>query len=452
MVLQSKVRSIFAPFYYSPARLFVLGFASIILLGTILLTLPIATNSGNGLSIINAIFTATSATCVTGLVVVDTGTTFTTFGKMVILLLIQVGGLGFMTMTTLIYLILGKKISFQQRQNIREALNYMSLDGVVRLVKNVLYMTLFFEGIGSLLLFLRFLKEMPWQSALFYGVFHSVSNFNNAGFDLFGHYNSLTQYVDDPVVNIVIILLIVFGGLGFFVIAELIHYPKTRRLTLHSKIVLISSITLILIGTIVIFAIEVFNPKTLGALDWSGKLWGSLFQSVAARTDGANTIAIGELHQVTLFFLIILMFIGASPGSTGGGIKTTTFVTLLGAVWAMSSGRRDVVFFRQRIGQQRVYKALTITIAALVLIVVVTMILTITEQQDFLRVLFETTSAFGTVGLSTGITPELSLFGRILISIVMFAGRLGPITVAIAITINHREDRFRYAEGRILIG
>lgn len=452
MTLLKRVKSSFSWTHDQPGRLLVIGFALIILIGSILLTLPISTIDGQGLHYIDALFTATSATCVTGLVVVDTGTVFTLFGQWVILALIQVGGLGFMTMGTIIAVILGKKISYRQRQFVRESLNHMSIDGIVRLVKRVINMTLIIEALGAVLLFLRFLTEMSWTKALYFGIFHSVSNFNNAGFDLFGHFNSLTQYVNDPVVNIVIMLLIILGGLGFFVIVELFEYPQRKKLSLHSKVVLVTTTILIVVGAVVIFAIELFNPNTLGGLKWQGKIFASFYQSVASRTDGSNTIPIGDLHQVTLFFIIILMFIGASPGSTGGGIKTTTFVTLLGAVWAMIRGRQDVVFFRERIGQARVYKALTIAFAALVLIILVTMILMFTENQDFLKVLFETTSAFGTVGLSTGITPELTPIGKILISIVMFAGRLGPLTVAIAISMNHKDERFRYAEGRIIIG
>lgn len=442
---------------FSPAQLFVIGFAAIIFIGTFLLTLPIATHDGKGAHFVDALFTATSATCVTGLVVVDTATTYTPFGEIVILSLIQIGGLGFMTFATLFSIVLGRKVSFRHRLLIQESLNQISLEGLVRLVQRILIFTVVFEGLGALILALHWMPKFGFARALYYGIFHSVSNFNNAGFDIFGGYSgkfsSLTTFVSDPIVNIVIMVLIIAGGIGFIVISELYDLRKPRhRLSMHSKIVLSSSAILILIGTISIFLIEFTNPKTLGSLDWAGKILGSFFQSVCTRTDGANTLPIGDMHQATLFLIIIFMFIGASPGSTGGGIKTTTFVTLLGSVWTMTRGRRDVVFFKERVDQNKVYKALTITFASVCLVIGVTMMLSLTENADFLTVLFETTSAFGTVGLSMGLTPHLTMFGKIVLSVVMFAGRLGPITVALALTWVHKEDHYRYAEGKIMIG
>jgi trk system potassium uptake protein TrkH len=436
----------------SPAQLFVIGFGSIILLGAFLLTLPIATVDGNGLHFVDALFTATSATCVTGLVVVDTGTTFTLFGQLTILSLIQVGGLGFMTFATLVALILGKKISLRQRLLIQESLNQLTIAGVVKLVRRVILFTIVFEATGALILTLHWLPEMGWSKALYFGIFHSVSNFNNAGFDIVGNFRSLTPYVSDPIVNIVIMILIIAGGIGFMVIAELTEYRTRRKLSMHSKVVLSTTTFLIFFGAIAIFAIEFNNPKTLAPLDWWGKVLGSFFQSVCARTDGANTLPIGDMYQSSLFLIIILMFIGASPGSTGGGIKTTTFATLLGAVWAMIRGQGDVVFFKQRIEEGKVYKALTIAFASLFLVIAVTMVLCITEKADFLMILFETTSAFGTVGLSMGLTPKLTVLGKILLSIVMFAGRVGPLTVAFALSWDRKKKHFRYSEGKITIG
>lgn len=441
----------------NPSQLFVIGFGSIIFLGAFLLTLPIATYDGKGAYFVDALFTATSATCVTGLVVVDTGTTFTIFGQAVILGLIQVGGLGFMTFATLFTLMMRKKVSFRHRMLIQESLNQISLEGMVRLVKRIILFTLVFEGAGTLILGLYWTPTFGFAKAMYLGLFHSISNFNNAGFDIMGEYtgkfSSLTSFVGDPVVNLVMFILIIAGGIGFIVIAELVDLRKPRhRLSLHSKVVLSTSAFLIFFGAIAIFLVEFGNPKTLGSLDWSAKIFGSFFQSICARTDGSNTLPIGDLHQATQFLLIILMFIGASPGSTGGGIKTTTFITLLGAVWAMIRGHRDVVFFKQRVDEGKVYKALTITFAAACLVFGVTMLLTITEKADFLMVLFETTSAFGTVGLSMGLTPSLTMIGKIVLSLVMFAGRVGPLTVAVALTRNQKEEHFRYSEGKIVIG
>jgi trk system potassium uptake protein len=436
----------------NPAQMLVIGFAAIILVGAFLLMLPIATPDGRGLSFVNALFTATSATCVTGLVVVDTGTAFTMFGQLTILTLIQVGGLGFMTMATLFALVIGRKISLRQRLLIQESLNQLTLEGIVKLVQRVLLFTIIFEGVGALILALRWIPDMGVSRGIYFGIFHSVSNFNNAGFDLVGGFRSLTPYVSDPIVNIVIMILIIAGGIGFIVIAELTDFHNRHKLSMHTKVVLTSTAFLVFFGALLIFAMEYTNPKTLASLDWAGKILGSFFQSVCTRTDGANTLPIGDMHQATLFLMVILMFIGASPGSTGGGIKTTTFVTLLGAVWAMIRGRRDVVFFKQRVDESKVHKALTITFAAVFLVLGATMILCITEKADFLTVLFETTSAFGTVGLSMGLTPHLTIFGKILLSFVMFAGRVGPLTVAFALSIDRKKENFRYSEGKITIG
>ncbi|PCN44892.1 Trk family potassium uptake protein [Brevibacillus laterosporus] len=440
-------------FHLSPPKVLVLGFALIIAIGAILLTLPIATNDGHGLSLINAVFTSTSATCVTGLVVTDTGTTFTLFGQLVILALIQVGGLGFMTLATFFALLMGKKISLQQRLLLQESLNQISIEGVVRLAKMLLIFTGLIELTGGILLTLRFAFDMPFAKALYYGMFHSISNFNNAGFDLMGEFSSLTKYVSDPIVNITVCLLIILGGIGFIVMAEVYGYRDTKRLSLHTKVVLTTTAILIILGTLAILILEFTNPKTLQPLSPVGKFFGALYQSVTARTAGSNTISIGDMHQSSLFFMIVLMFIGASPGSTGGGIKTTTFATLLGAVWAQIKGREDVIFYRQRILPHMIYKSLTVTMTALFIVIIVSMILTITEPgKDFLMILFESVSAFATVGLSMGLTPDLSDIGKIVISLTMFAGRVGPLTIAFALAQRNRKEYFRYPKGKIMIG
>ncbi|MDN9008611.1 TrkH family potassium uptake protein [Brevibacillus laterosporus] len=440
-------------FHLSPPKVLVLGFALIIAIGAILLTLPIATNDGQGLSLINAVFTSTSATCVTGLVVTDTGTTFTLFGQLVILALIQVGGLGFMTLATFFALLMGKKISLRQRLLLQESLNQISIEGVVRLAKMLLIFTGLIELTGGILLTLRFAFDMPFAKALYYGIFHSISNFNNAGFDLMGEFSSLTKYVSDPIVNLTVCSLIILGGIGFIVMAEVYGYRDTKRLSLHTKVVLTTTAILIVLGTLAIFILEFTNPKTLQPLSPVGKFFGALYQSVTARTAGSNTISIGDMHQSSLFFMIVLMFIGASPGSTGGGIKTTTFATLLGAVWAQIKGREDVIFYRQRILPHMIYKSLTVTMTALFIVIIVSMILTITEPgKDFLMILFESVSAFATVGLSMGLTPDLSDIGKIVISLTMFAGRVGPLTIAFALAQRNRKEYFRYPKGKIMIG
>lgn len=452
MRILKKLRMLFSVSTYNPAQLFVISFAFMILVGTGLFLLPIATVDGKGLQLVDAFFTSTSAVCTTGLAVVDTGTILSTFGQIVLLGLIQIGGLGIMTMGTILALILGKKITFRQRMFVQQQLSYSSLDGIVRLVKRVIIVTGVIEAIGALIFTLRWWPEMGLNKALYNGVFHSVSNFNNAGFDILGHFSSFSNYVSDPIINLTMMVLIITGGLGFIVVVDLLEFHKRKRLSLHTKVAVTTTSILILLGALVVFITEWSNTKTLDSLDWSGKILSSFFQSVTVRSDGSSTLAIGDMRQASLLFLIILMFIGSAPGSTGGGIRTTTFATLIGAVWAMLRGRRDVVFFKQRVDQNKVYKALTITIIAVFMVITTTMILTITERADFLTVLFEATSAYGTVGLSMGLTPDLTVFGKILISIAMFIGRLGPLTIAYAISSNTKEERYRYAEGQIIIG
>ncbi|WP_342431893.1 TrkH family potassium uptake protein [Neobacillus sp. FSL H8-0543] len=440
-------------YYLDPPRILVLGFSLIILIGTVLLTLPIATADNQGLPIVNALFTATSATCVTGLVVVDTGTTFTIFGQLVILSMIQVGGLGFMTFATLFALILGKRITLKERILLQESLNILSLEGIVKLVKQILVFTVVIETMGALILSIRFSLDMPLVKAIYYGIFHSISNFNNAGFDLMGEYKSLTNYVADPTVSLTISSLIILGGLGFIVMNELFAYRQKKRLSMHTKVVLMTSAILLMIGTIGIFLFELSNDNTLKPLSLTGKILSSFFQSVSSRTAGANSLIISEMNQTSLFLIVFLMFIGASPGSTGGGIKTTTFTTLIGAVWSQIRGKQDVVFFHQRVGYETIYKAITVTFSGLFLVVLTTMLLTITEQgKDFLAILFEATSAFATVGLSMGLTPELTPIGKTIIILTMFAGRVGPLTIAYAITVRKNPDVFKYPKGKIMIG
>ncbi|MBU5440905.1 MULTISPECIES: TrkH family potassium uptake protein [unclassified Paenibacillus] len=440
------------PSRLSPPRILAIGFAAMILVGTLLLMMPISNAEGRTLAFVDALFTATSATCLTGLVVVDTGTHFTVFGQIVIAILIQVGGLGFMTMATLFALVFKKKISLRERLILQEAMNQSSIEGIVRLIRKVLIYALTIEGCAAILFTIRWSFDMPFGRALYYGVWHAVSLFNNAGFDLFGHFRSLTMYVSDPLTNLVSMFLIVSGGIGFIVLSDLVEYRKKRRLSLHSKVVLTMSSFLIVIGAIVMLIFEFTNAKTLGPLDWSGKILSSFFQSVTTRTAGANTLDIGELRQASQFFMIILMFIGASPGSTGGGIKTTTFAILIGAVVGMVRGRDDIIMFQFRLGKERIFKALTVALLALSLIVFVSMVLSTTESHSFLAILFETTSAFGTVGLSMGITPDLSVFGKIVISFMMFAGRLGPLTLAYALGPKKEKELYRHPEGKMIIG
>ncbi|WP_419883491.1 TrkH family potassium uptake protein [Peribacillus sp. B-H-3] len=442
--------------FFDPPKILVLGFAVLILIGAFLLTLPIATHDGKGLLFLNALFTATSATCVTGLVVVDTADTFTTFGELVILTLIQVGGLGFMTFATFFAFLLGKRVSLRDRLILQEALNNISLAGIVRLVKRVLIFTGIIELTGAIILAIRFSLEMSVGKAIYWGIFHSISNFNNAGFDLNGEFRSLTPFVDDPTVVLTVGALITLGGLGFIVLNELYEYRETRRLSIQSKVVLATTLILTLGAAILIFAFEYGNPKTLESLSGSGKVLASLFQAITPRTAGANTLPIGDLAQSTLLLIIFLMYVGAGPGSTAGGIKITTFAVLSATVWTQMKGKEDVVMFRRKIVMETILKALAVAAMGIFLVMFVTMLLTITEgeRHNFIMYLFEATSAFGTVGLSMGLTPELSPFGRVIIIFTMFAGRLGPLTLAYALTMRRRGNKepIRYPKGKIMIG
>lgn len=435
-----------------PAQILVLGFAFVIFGGTVLLSLPIANAVGQPTPFIDAFFTATSAVCVTGLVVQDTGTFFSHFGQVVILVLIQVGGLGFMTMATFLALLLGKRINLKERLLMQEALNQLTVEGIVKLVKRVLVITFAFEGTAALILGIRWSGELGFARGLYYGLFHAISAFNNAGFDLFGEFRSLTGFVSDSTVNIVFSLLIILGGLGFTVIVDLINKRRWHRLSLHSKIVFSTTTALLAVGTIMIFLLEYSNSRTMGPLGLSVKIWASWFQSVSPRTAGFNTIDIAGLTNATHLLMIILMFIGASPGSTGGGIKTTTFGSLVSAVRAMVRGKEDVELFDRRLPQDLVYRSLTITIVAAALVLGVAMILTITEKAAFLTILFETVSAFGTVGLSMGLTTKLTVVGKIIVALTMFAGRVGPLTLAFAVAQKQQKAVYRLAEEKIMIG
>ncbi|WP_217558391.1 TrkH family potassium uptake protein [Paenibacillus sp. GbtcB18] len=441
---------------FTPPQILVLGFALIIFIGSGLLMLPVSSTDGLPLPFIDALFTATSATCVTGLVVVDTGTHFTTFGQMVIISLIQIGGLGFMSMATLFAFILRKKISLRERLLLQEALNQGSMEGIVRLFRKVLIYSLTIEGIAAVLFTARWSVDLGFPKGLYYGIWHAVSFFNNAGFDLFGPitgpFTSLTAYAGDFITNVVTMALIVLGGIGFIVMSDVMDYRKTKKLTLHSKVVLSATSILIVTGALVIFIFEYSNSKTLGSLDFGGKILASFFQSVTPRTAGANTLDLASLRQASQFFMIILMFIGASPGSTGGGIKTTTFTMLVGAIVAMVRGKEDIVFFRNRLGKERILKAITLTMFALFLVIFVTMLLSTTEDHEFLMILYEVTSAFGTVGLTLGLTTKLTVFGKVMIALTMFAGRLGPLTLAYALQPKAEKELYRYPEGKITIG
>ena len=440
--------------HFRPAQILLLGFAALIIVGTILLMLPVAARSGYPTSFLTSFFTATSAVCVTGLVVVDTASHYSLFGQLVILGLIQVGGLGIMTMTTLFAILVGKKINLRERLLIQESLNTLRLEGVVSLVKSIIGMTLLFEGIGGLLLSLRFIPQMGWSMGIYYGFFHSISSFCNAGFDLSGiisgPFSSLTAYLQDPVISLTIPILIILGGLGFVVIRDLYYNRRFSKLLLHSKVVLVLTAVLVVGGTILFWLLE--QENAIAQLSPGGAVLASFYQAVTPRTCGSNTLDISSLRSATQFFMIILMFIGASPGGTGGGIKTTTLGALLTATWSAVQGKTNAESFERSIPSSIIFKAIAVFILAAFWVAVVTMILVVTEKTSFLAVLFEATSAFGTVGLTMGLTPHLSTFGKVLIIMTMYAGRVGPLTVALAFWQRQQPVRFKYPDEKIIIG
>ncbi|AJY73877.1 TrkH family potassium uptake protein [Paenibacillus beijingensis] len=442
------MRPMMKPHLLTPPRALAGGFALIIAIGTLLLSLPVAVN-GNGLPFIDALFTAVSATCVTGLTVVDTASQFSYFGKIVLLALMQIGGLGFMTTATWFAIAFNRRISLRDQLILKESMNQSNMEGLVRLAGKVFLFSAVIELCGTIGFALRWAAEMPLGQAVWHGFFHAVSIFNNGGFELFGGF---TDYAEDPFINLVTIVLVIFGSLGFIVLSELIEYPKTRSLSLHSKVVLTASGILIGAGAIVLAVFEFTNARTLGTLDWEGKLLAPLFQSVGLRSAGINTLPIAELRSATQFFMILMMFVGAAPGSTGGGIKITTFVVLLAALVAMTRGREDVVLFRRRIDRGDIYRAIAVTMLSVFVVIVATLILTAVQHENFLMLLFEAASAFGTVGYSMGLTPKLSLAGKIVVIVLMFTGRVGLITFALALQPKPRKELFRYPEGKITIG
>lgn len=436
----------------NPPRVLAMGFGGLILIGAILLNLPVASKTGESIGFLNALFTSASAVCVTGLVVVNTGEFWSLFGQIVIIILIQMGGLGFMTMATLVALILGKKITLKERLIIKEQLNQETMSGLVKLTKYVILATFSIEGIGAILLSTRFISAYGFAKGVWFSIFHSISAFCNAGFDIIG--SSMVPFVGDIVVILTISFLIIIGGLGFSVYIDISKNKKLVRLSLHSKLVLAITLILIVTGTILIYLIEWDNPATLYPLGVKDRVLASFFQSVVTRTAGFNSVDIAKLEDTSVFIMIILMFIGGSPGSTAGGIKTTTFGAIILTTLTVIKGNKDVVAYKKRIPQEIIYRSLAIASVGVFLVTVVSLILTLSEDATFLDLLFETTSAFGTVGLTRGVTPNLSNFGKVLITLTMYSGRVGPLTMAFAFAKRQKSNSnsYRYSEGNILVG
>lgn len=454
-------------------QIIMLGFFITILIGAFLLMLPLSSASGQWTGFIDAFFTSTSAVCITGLAVLPTAEHWSTIGQCIILALIQIGGLGFMSIVTIIFVAVRKRITLRERSVIREALNINQHGGVVNFAKYIVKFTLVVEFIGAFILSIRFIPEFGLKSGIYKGIFHSISAFCNAGFDVIGN-RSLMDYSNDFVINIVIMLLIIIGGLGFPVAQDMIEmfyhiFVKKYsfkfsfgRLKLQSKIALITTIILIVSGALAIFIFEYNNIKTLGSMNIYGKVISSFFQSVTLRTAGFCSIDQGAMNYSSKLISSVLMFVGGSPAGTAGGAKTVTMAILFFAVFSLIKGKDEINAYNRTIGFDMLQKALSVVIMMLTVIVISVVVLSITETSllvanggkfEILDVFYETVSAICTVGVTTDVTPLLSSAGKIVIIICMYIGRIGPITLAISLSgkgIN--KNSIHYPEGNVIVG
>lgn len=440
-------------FRFHPAQIVAFGFAATILLGTFLLTLPIARVGPGGASFLEALFTATSAVCVTGLIVVDTATYWTGFGQVVILLMIQIGGFGIMTFASVIGLAVLRKLSLRSRITAAAEAKSVGLEDVKGLVIGVVRISLIAEAVVAVMLTLRFLigYEEPLGRAIWLGIFHSISSFNNAGFALFS--DNLISYATDPFICLPICGAVILGGIGFPVIVQLRkHLRSPLRWTMNTRLVLFGTVVLLVAGTVYITALEWSNPKTLGPMDWPDKILVGFFQAVQTRTAGFNSVDNAAMDSATLLGSDVLMFIGAGPAGTAGGIKITTFAVLFFILWAEVRGEGAVNVFGKRLSRAVHREAITVVLLAVFVIVVSTAALMVMTDISLDRLLYETISAFATVGVSTGITAGLPVAGQVILVVLMFIGRLGPVTFASAIALRDRRATYEYPKERPLIG
>ncbi len=439
-------------FRMKPNQIICLSFVLMIGLGTLRLTLPIRTTNNMGLHPVDALFVSTSASCVTGLTVTDLKNDLTLFGKIVMLLLIQVGGLGIMTLGTLVVHSMGYRFRQSETQVLQESLNQSSREGMFPLIRRMIKYTFMVEGIFAVLLSWHFYPEYGWE-CIGYGIFHSVSAFCNAGFDLFGNYDSLTRRGDDFFLMGCLGSLIVLGGIGFTVMYDVLQNRRWRKFTLHTQMVLASTAFLIVLGGLLIFLVDSQNPKTLGDLPLSVQLAQSFFTSISCRTAGFNTFDLGAATQITKLVMIILMFIGASPLSTGGGIKSTTFFIVMLSMWSVVRGKRENVIFGREISKSLQVQAYAIFTIATIWVVSAGILLSVIdgEVHELGAVIFETVSAFGTVGMGIGITNDWDMWGKLLLSLTMLMGRVGILTFIMAV-IKQEESLIKYPEGNVMIG
>ena len=442
------------------ARTICLGFITVIVVGTILLIMPIATQTGEWGNIITALFTSTSAVCVTGLIVVDTGTHFSFVGEMIILFLIQIGGLGYMTTTAFLILLIGKKFDFRQKLAINESFDRPFLQGSRSLVASVFATTLIFELSAVFLLIPIFAEDYDFSQSLWYALFHAISAWNNAGFSLFA--DSLTAYQNSLPLNLIITTLIVLGGIGYQVIIEIylwivktLHGYRHHKyeFSLNFKVVVNTTFILLFLGTIAYFVSEYNNSETIASLSLGEKFLSSWFQSVTTRTAGFNTIDIGQMTSAGLFITIGLMFIGASPSGTGGGIKTTSLNILINTTKSVLRGKEEVILYRREVPSSLILKAIAVVSGSILTVILMTVIISLSNPDiELIAILFEVVSAFATVGLSTGITSSLSLTGKLALVFTMYVGRVGVLLFMAAIIGEQPPSRIQYPKENLLVG
>jgi trk system potassium uptake protein TrkH len=444
--------------FLSPTRIFILSFAGVIITGTLLLLFPISASEDH-LRFIDALFTSTSAVCVTGLVVIDNGRDLSLLGQVITVFLFQIGGLGIITFSTIFFVLMGRGISFKGREIIQSTFLHTPTRNFIAILKSVLWFTFIFESIGTLLLFIRFSKDFPLRKAFYQALYHAISAFNNCGFSLFS--DSLVGYQGDVIVNVTIMGLLVIGGIGFIVQYEVFGRLKgiQEKLSVHTRIVLITTLIFILSGAFLFFFFE--RNHSIKEVPILTKILVSIFQSVTPRTCGFNTVDIGALTNATILLLIVLMFIGASPGSTGGGVKTTSAALLFMLMWNRLKGNLDVNMFNRTIPREIVSRTISIIFASAFSVSLITSFLLITgggslpvleSRRFFVEYLFEAVSAFGTVGLSMGVTPQLTDIQKLAIILMMFVGRVGPLTLAFSLSRSIGGKGLSYAEEGVMVG
>lgn len=445
---------------FSATRIIMLGFFFGALLGTLCLLLPVSAQPGRKVEFFDALFVAVSSICVTGLSTVNIGQTFSAFGQVVLLLLIQFGGLGIVTFTTIVLCLFRRRITLSERMLIQNAYNLDTLSGLVKLTMKILRVTLFLEGLGAIGYSFVFLPEYGIKG-IWYSIFHAVSAFCNAGIDLLGG-NSFCKYADNVILNLTTIFLIIVSGLGFPVYWEIARTVRsrrrkdtgtyTRKMNLHTKIVLLATLFLVLSGMLLTLLFEYSNPNTLGPMSWPKKLMASLFQSVTLRTAGFATVSQEYFRPASCLVYLVFMFIGGSPAGTAGGVKTVTFVMLFASMFANIRGKKDVNVMRRKIADETIRRCVAIITFSFSVLFLLTIALLVVQQSDFLDTLYEMTSAIATVGLSRGLTGSLGSVGKLIVALTMYLGRIGPITLALAFNSRPASDNATCAEGKVIIG